>query len=67
MVCNLAQASPEERKRASDDTMRRHYKRDAEDRAAAAPPLDAQQRQLLRKIVDELDAQADDPDGGDAA
>jgi hypothetical protein len=47
--------------------MRRIYKADAEDRTAAAPPLDPQQRQLLRKIVDKLDAEAADPDGGSAA
>jgi type I site-specific restriction endonuclease len=49
------------------ENTRRLLCRDDENRAAAAPPLDTQQRQLLRKIVDQLDAEAGETDDGGSA
>jgi hypothetical protein len=59
--------TPEQHAAACAENMRHIYKADSEDRAAAVPPLDSQQRQLLRGIIDKLDAEAADPDGGSAA
>jgi hypothetical protein len=49
------------------ENTRRLLCRDDENRAATAPPLDTQQRQLLRKIVDQLDAEAGETDDGGSA
>jgi hypothetical protein len=59
--------TPEQHAAACAENMRRIYAREAEGRTAAAPPLDPSQRQLLRKVVDELDAEAGDPDDGGSA
>src|SRR6202030_3109765 len=61
-------ATPEQREQAGAENTRRIYARQDEDRAAAAPPLDAAALRFLRDFVAKCDAEAgDNDDGGSAA